>query len=303
METLLFNTAYVCYTVCVFLYLTYLLTKRERYSRMAFTVLTIALALHLSSLATRTVVARMDYFHQAQLLRSEGKIEAAIVAERSAHAYVPWNNWFESLSLFGVVIALICLTIIYQRHIPILGAFVMPISWLLLTYALFKERAIQPLLPALQSYWMAIHVPVMFTSYSILGIAFAVGIAYLLQERQMKSKHPGQLAYRLPSLDELDQLIYKLIMTAFPILTLGIFLGGVWAYTAWGRFWGWDPKETWALITWFIYVVYLHMRLFIGWRGRKTAYLSLAGFAFVLFTYVGVNYLSPLHGFLSGRGR
>jgi ABC-type transport system involved in cytochrome c biogenesis permease subunit len=80
-------------------------------------------------------------------------------------------------------------------------------------------------------------------------------------------------------------------------------LGALWAYDAWGRYWGWDAKETWALITWFVYLIYLHMRLVAGWRGRRAAYLSLAGFGVVLFTYVGVNYLSSLHGFLSGGGR
>jgi ABC-type transport system involved in cytochrome c biogenesis permease subunit len=106
--------------------------------------------------------------------------------------------------------------------------------------------------------------------------------------------------FRLPSLDELDHMIYQVIWWAFPFLTLGILFGAQWAFDVWGRYWGWDPKETWALITWLIYFAYLNIRLIVGWRGRKTAYLSLAGFGAVLFTYVGVNYLSHLHGFLSG---
>jgi cytochrome c-type biogenesis protein CcsB len=303
METLLFNAAYVAYTLCTLLYLAYLFTKRERYSKWAYMLLVGALTVHVASLATRTYDARSNYAQQAETLRAEGKTEAAIGAERAASSYVPWSNWFESFSFFSLLIALIYLIITRWYHIPVLGAFVMPVSWGLLTVAFGSDKAIKPLLPALHSIWMAIHVPVMFISYSILGVAFAVGIAYLLQERQMKSKRPNDMSYRLPSLDELDALIYKLIMAAFVPLTLGIFLGGVWAYSAWGRFWGWDPKETWALITWFVYVVYLHLRLFVGWRGRKTAYLSLIGFGVVLFTYIGVNYLSPLHGFLSGTGR
>ncbi len=303
MENILFNIAYGCYTASTALFLAYLITKKEKYSRVALIILGVALAIHVGSLITRTVVARTNYMHQAVALRAEGKTEAAIGAERAAHSYVPWSNWFESFSFFGAIIGAIYFFISLNLPIPILGVFIMPISWGLLTVAFFSDKAIRPLMPALHSYWMAIHVPIMFTSYSILGVAFAVGIAYLIEEYQLKSKHPSELSYRLPSLDELDNLIYKLIMAAFPPLTLGIFLGGVWAYSAWGRFWGWDPKETWALITWFIYVVYLHLRLFVGWRGRKTAYLSLIGFCFVLFTYVGVNYLSPLHGFLSGTGR
>jgi len=149
----------------------------------------------------------------------------------------------------------------------------------------------------------ALHVPVLLISYAIFAAAFTVGILYLWQERKMKSKHLNELAYQLPSLDELDTLIFKLILVAVPLLTVGILLGGVWAHRAWGRFWGWDPKETWALITWLVYIAYLSVRFGVGWRGRKTAYLSLAGFAFVLFTYVGVNYFSPLHGFLSGASK
>ena len=97
-------------------------------------------------------------------------------------------------------------------------------------------------------------------------------------------------------------MVYRLISWGFPILTLGIILGARWAYDAWGRYWGWDAKETWALITWFMYAIYLHMRLVMSWRGRKTVLLSIFGFGVVLFTYVGVNYLSQLHGFLSGKG-
>jgi len=303
METILFNAAYTFYSLCLLFYLLYIFTKQESFSRWGFGVLAVALALHVGSLVTRTVTARHHYYQQAEVLRQEGKVEAAIGAERAGNSYVPWSNWFESFSFFGGIIAAIYLVIGLRLAIPILGAFIMPISWCLLTIAFFSDRSLKELMPALHSYWMAIHVPIMFFSYSLLGVAFAVGVAYLIQEHQIKSKHPNALTFRLPSLEDLDDLIYKLIMVAFPPLTLGIFLGGVWAYSAWGRFWGWDPKETWALITWFVYVIYLHLRLFVGWRGRKTAYLSMAGFLVVLFTYAGVNYLSPLHGFLSGTGR
>ena len=145
-----------------------------------------------------------------------------------------------------------------------------------------------------------LHVPVLLISYAIFAGAFAVGTMYLWQERQMKSKRPNELTFQLPSLESLDRLISKLIVTAFPLLTVGIWLGGIWAQHAWGRFWGWDPKETWSLITWLVYASYLLIRFGVGWRGRKTTYFSLAGFALVLFTYVGVNYMSPLHPFLSG---
>ena len=148
-----------------------------------------------------------------------------------------------------------------------------------------------------------LHIPILLVSYAIFAAAFVVGIIYLWQEQQMKSKHPQGLAFQLPSLEGLDKLISKLIVAAFPFLTAGILLGGIWAHRVWGRFWGGDPKETWALITWGVYAAYLTARFMAGWRGRKTADLSLAGFAGGLFSYVGVNYFSPLHGFLSRGGR
>lgn len=279
MENLLFNLSYLLYTVSLALYLTYLGTKKERITRVAFTALGMALAIHCTSLVLR----------------------ATSVAPE--HIYFPFSNWYECFSIFGGIIALIYFVISLAIHIPLLGVFILPVGWALLSMAFFSDKTVHPLIPELHSRWIVVHVPVMFAAYSIFAVAFAVGVAYLLAERQMKSKQPGLLSYHLPSLEDLDKLISRLVMAALPLLTIGIILGGLWAYSAWGRYWGWDPKETWALITWLVYVTYLGLRQFGGWRGRKSAYLSLAGFAIVLFTYVGVNYMSPLHGFLSVSGR
>lgn len=219
--------------------------------------------------------------------------------------YAPWSNWFESFSFFAFVITGCFLLIQRFRPLPILGCFISPIPVVALAFSLASPfgRAIPVLSPALQSVWMVIHVPVMFLSYAALVNAFGVGLAFVIQERQLKSKRPGRIAFQLPPLEELDNLIYGIIAAAFPGLTLGILLGALWANQAWGRYWGWDPKETWSFITWMVYLIFLHMRLLSGWRGRKSAYLSLAGFGILVFTYVGVNYFSPLHGFLSGGGR
>lgn len=284
MEELLFHVAFYAYTIATALYLGYAFTKRESLAAVARWALFLALVVHVASLGARTIEARR--------LPQHGW-------------YVPWSNWYESFSFFAVVIAVEYLILQYRRHLPILGAFVVPLVWASLLVAINSPfgRAIPNLPPALQSYWMAIHVPVMFVAYGAFANAFAIGLAYVMQERQIKSRKPTHLAFRLPPLDELDNLIYRVIWWAFPVLTLGILLGARWAYDAWGRYWGWDAKETWALITWLVYLIYLHMRIVVGWRGRKTAYLSLAGFAVVLFTYIGVNYLSELHGFLSGGGR
>ena len=302
LEPFFFNGAYIAYGLATAMYLLYAFKKKEPLSKAAFALVLAGAALHLADFATRAYIGREIY-----LLKH----------------YVPWSNWFESFSLFAFVVA--CTYIAVQRiySLPILGAFVLPLQWLLIsfsmTYPLFRgwedlrgasqmwtammeSRAIPHLMPALQSIWMSIHVPIMFTSYSAFGVAFAIGIVYILQERQIKSKNPGELSENLPALEPLDTMIYRLVSWGFPLLTLGIILGARWAYDAWGRYWGWDAKETWALITWFTYAIYLHMRLVMSWRGRKTVILSIAGFGVVLFTYIGVNYLSALHGFLSGKG-
>lgn len=284
MEILFFTVAFFCYTVATSLYIGYSMTRRDAMPRIGKVLLIVGLASHVISLIIRTSIARQMPQHGW---------------------YVPWSNWFESFSFFALVIVAQYLIIQWKKDLPIMGAFVTPLTFTMMVVAINSPFGTQipNLPPALQSYWMAIHVPVMFISYAAFANAFGIGLAYLVQERQIKSKKPTELSFRLPSLDELDGMIYNVIAWAVPILTLGILLGARWAYDAWGRYWGWDPKETWAFITWLIYLVYLHMRLVVGWRGRKTTYLSLAGFGVVLFTYVGVNYLSELHGFLSNTGR
>jgi cytochrome c-type biogenesis protein CcsB len=284
MERIFFSLAFAGYTVAMSLFIGYVFTRRENLAIFGRGLLIATLVCHIISLIIRTIVARQLPEHSW---------------------YVPWSNWFESFSFFAAVMIAQFLIIERKQGLPVLGAFVTPLAFITMVVAIHSPFGTQipNLPPALQSYWMAIHVPVMFIAYAALGNAFGIGLAYLLQERQMKSRKPSHLVFRLPPLDELDNLIYRVIMAAFPILTLGILLGARWAYDAWGRYWGWDAKETWAFITWLIYLVYLHMRLYMGWRGRKTAYLSLIGFGVVIFTYVGVNYLSDLHGFLSGGGR
>lgn len=303
MENLLFNAAYFCYSATTLLYILYWLTKHEQFSRMAFGFLLTALVIHSGSLIDRTVVTRSHFIHDALLKQQSGDLAGALNLQQAARSYYPWSNWFETLSFFGAIVSLIFFLISLSIHIPLLGAFIMPVGWILLTLGAFSNKGLMAADPIVHSRWLMLHVPTIFAAYALLGVAFAVGIAYLLQERQMKSKRPNEMSYRLPSLERLDNLIFQLVAVAFPMLTLGLASGCVWAYHAWGRVWSWDPKETWALVTWLIYGSYLVSRLFLGWRGRKAAYLSMVGFVLILFTYVGVNYMSPLHGFLTGTGR
>ena len=121
-------------------------------------------------------------------------------------------------------------------------------------------------------------------------MAFGAGIMYLLMERELKTKKMGAIFKRLPSLNVLDDINYRCLTIGFPLLTLGIITGSIWAQNAWGSYWSWDPKETWSLITWFLYAALFHERMTVGWRGRRAAVLAILGFAAVLFTFLGVTF-------------
>jgi cytochrome c-type biogenesis protein CcsB len=147
-------------------------------------------------------------------------------------------------------------------------------------------------MPALKSNWLLIHVVTAFLGYAAFALAFGTAILYLLQERRPRAS--------LPPLPLLDSLIYRTTVLGFLLLTLGIATGAVWAETAWGRYWSWDPKETWSLITWFIYAALLHARQLKGWHGHRIAWLAVLGFMAVLFTYFGVSFLlTGLHSYLT----
>ncbi len=211
--------------------------------------------------------------------------------------HAPLSNLYESLIFFAWSIALIYLVIEYRYKTKVLGAFATPIAFLALAYASSPKvgDSIEPLLPALKSNWLIAHVITCFLGYAGFAIAFGVSIMYLLKHRDKAEK--SRLLSRLPRLSVLDELTHQTVMFGFLFLTIGIITGSVWANQAWGSYWSWDPKETWSLITWFVYAILLHARLVRGWRGKGIAYISLAGFTAVLFTYFGVNYLEGLHSY------
>jgi cytochrome c-type biogenesis protein CcsB len=161
----------------------------------------------------------------------------------------------------------------------------------------------QDLNPALDSFWLPVHVGLSFMGNAVFTVAFVAAILYLIQERMLKSKKFSALHYRLPSLETLDRVNYRCLKFGFPLMTMGIISGAVWAESAWGTYWSWDPKESWALITWFLYAALLHGRLTVGWRGRRAAIFAIIGFCFLLFTFLGVNLLLPgLHSYSSMSG-
>ncbi|MGA7279322.1 MAG: c-type cytochrome biogenesis protein CcsB, partial [Desulfocapsaceae bacterium] len=210
----------------------------------------------------------------------------------------PLSNLYESLIFFALSITALYLLVEKRQSNRVMGAFVMPIAFLCMAYASLSPNIndqIQPLLPALKSNWLIAHVITCFIGYAGFAIAFCLSLMFFL--RSDKQAGRTSILSRIPSFQLLDELTHKMVMLGFLFLTLGIITGAVWANSAWGRYWGWDPKETWSLITWFIYATFLHARLMRGWQGKKTAVLSIVGFGAVLFTYLGVNLLPGLHSY------
>jgi ABC-type transport system involved in cytochrome c biogenesis permease subunit len=195
----------------------------------------------------------------------------------------PFSNMFESLVVFSLAIASVAIFIDYKYKIKSIAALAVLMSLLALGYASLLDKEIVPLLPALKSNWLTIHVLTCFIGYAALTVSFVASVVLLCKKTEDKN---------------LDMIVYKMVAFGFLFLTLGIITGAVWANSAWGTYWSWDPKETWSLITWFIYAIYLHTRFKKGWKGKKAAWLSTLGFLAMLFTYFGVNYLlSGLHSY------
>ncbi|AIO31076.1 cytochrome c-type biogenesis protein CcsB [Burkholderia cenocepacia] len=210
--------------------------------------------------------------------------------------HIPVSNLYEVFVLFSLITALLYLY--YEGHYGTraLGAFVLLVIsaavGFLMWYSVARDaQQIQPLVPALQSWWMKIHVPANFIGYGSFALSAMVSVAYLMKER-------GMLADRLPTLDVLDDVMYKSIAVGFAFFTIATILGALWAAEAWGGYWSWDPKETWALIVWLNYAAWLHMRLMKGLRGTVAAWWALTGLLVTTFAFLGVNmFLSGLHSY------
>jgi cytochrome c-type biogenesis protein CcsB len=214
----------------------------------------------------------------------------------------PLTNMYESVVFFAWAIILLYLLMEWKFKIKIIGSFAVPLAFLAMAYASFSTdltKAINPLVPALQSNWLIAHVVTCFIGYAAFAVAAALGIMYLLKSisPDLGEASPS-LSVRFPSLTIIDDIIHKTMVFGFIWLTAGIITGAVWANSAWGTYWSWDPKETWSLITWFFYAIILHARYTRGWSGGMIAILAIFGFVSVLFTYYGVNFLlSGLHSY------
>lgn len=210
--------------------------------------------------------------------------------------HIPVSNLYEVFVLFCLITALF--TVFYEEKYETrqVSAFILlvisaAVGFLLWYMTSRDAHEIQPLVPALQSWWMKIHVPANFIGYGTFALAAMVGVAYLLKSKSI-------LADRLPPLEVLDDIMYKAIAVGFAFFTIATILGALWAAEAWGGYWSWDPKETWALIVWLNYAAWLHMRLMKGLRGQVAAWWAIGGLLVTSFAFLGVNmFLSGLHSY------
>lgn len=267
-ESTMFLITFIVYIAAAFFYFTFLFSKKENWAKIGFQFALVGLVIHTAALLWRTV--------------------------ESGHA--PFTNMYESLSFMAWASILAYIIIEGMFKIKKAGPYFMLIVIGLMALAsspLMPSEA-APLMPALQSYWLWLHVSVTLIGEAFFAVAFVTSIMYLIADSKEKKGVKTGL-----SAEKLDSISYRCVAIGFPLFTLGgLVFGMVWAYKAWGSYWSWDPKEVWSLITWFVFALYLHTRLVMGWKGRRSAVIAILGFLAALFTYFGVNYLlAGLHSY------
>ena len=273
----LFGICMLAYLLSAAFYLGLLIFKQPRAGQ-------IGMLLALAGVVVQTAAIGLRWYESYQL----------------GHGHAPLTNMYESLVFFAWCTTLLYLYLEYRYKARVVGAFVLPCA--AVAYASFSDRIddrINPLIPALQSNWLIAHVVTCFIGYAAFAVAGGLGLMYLIKRRAVQRQAPADsIGGSLPELRVIDDLTHRTIVFGFLWLSAGIITGAVWANEAWGTYWSWDPKETWSIITWFLYASTLHARFTRGWSGRRIAWLAIAGFFAVFFTYFGVNFLlSGLHSY------
>lgn len=261
-ENGLFTAVMVLYLAALVLYFVFFVSKKIKVGRIAGGIMALGFVLHTAALVTRGLGA--------------GRL--------------PLTNQYEFATSFAWGICLCFLVFLWKYKFHALGAFVTPVIFLIIGYAAMQSREVRELMPALRSNWLGIHVSTAIISYGAFGVSFAVSLMFLMR-RQMKDNAFWQ--EHIPQEEKLDLISYRAVSLGFLFLSFVIVTGAIWAERAWGSYWSWDPKETWSLITWIIYAIYLHLRLSRGWKNKSAAIFAVIGFICVIFTYIGVNTLIP----------
>ena len=266
-ENILFTITMIGYFGAMALYFLFVVLKKEQLARAAGILQGAALILHTAALVLRGIAA--------------GRL--------------PMTNQYEFSTSFAWALCLVSLIFIRKYRFPVLGAFSSPLILLMIGYAALQNREVRELMPSLRSSGLAFHVSTAIIAYGSFGVSAALSAIFLMRG---KLKENGFLDQHIPTENKLDLIAYRSVCLGLLFLTLTIITGAIWAERAWGSYWSWDPKETWSLVTWIIYAVYLHLRLRRGWKGKAAAIFAVIGFVCVIFTYIGVNtFLPGIHSY------
>ena len=261
-ENVLFTIVMLLYFSAMILYFVFIAARKETLSRIAVIVQAAGFLLHTAALVCRGIGA--------------GRL--------------PLTNQYEFATSFAWGLCLVSLIFVIRFRFPVLGAFASPVMFLVIGYAAMQSREVHELMPALRSNWLGFHVSTAIIAYGSFGVSFVLAVIFLLRDRMTEG---GFLDQHIPDREMLDIISYRSISLGLLFLTFTILTGAIWAERAWGSYWSWDPKETWSLITWIIYAIYLHLRIRRVYEGRAAAVFAAAGFVCVLFTYIGVNTFLP----------
>lgn len=266
MEQLIF-IAILFYTVSASMYLTHLFFQKDPLNRIGYYLLIAGFLCHTAAVGYGTVVS----------------------------GHIPVYNLRGTLVIAGWAIAGVFILFQYKLNLKILGIYAAPLATLIIIVAFLLPNTTLPSKNIFNGFWFMVHIFTIFVGQASLALACGVGLFYLVQEHAIKNKIRGFFFNRLPSLEFIDNTGYIFIVVGFSMLTMGLATGFVYAKTVWGRFWSWDPKEIWSAVTWLIYAALLHGRISVGWRGQRAAIMSIIGFAALLFTFLGVNFLLTGH--------
>ncbi len=217
---------------------------------------------------------------------------AAIAAGWVGAGWAPIGSSVDSVYFFAWLVVVVLFVVEAAAKQRTFGAFLLPVVLPLIAFSLLAGRGRALPAAVAKSHWFEVHALSAFFGYSAFAISFCAGLMYIMLARQIRGRQFGRLFVRLPSLELLDQIGYRTVSIGFPLFTLSLLTGALWANQVWGAFWRWEPKETWALVTWLLYTSYLHARFNAGWQGRRAAMLSIAGFSFSIVTFVGTSLLA-----------
>ncbi len=270
MDTLFFKAALAAYFVSTLGYTASLLAKRVAAAKVSMWILLFAFLVQSLAFGAKCVITRQ----------------------------IPIVDLYDTLSLIAWIMTGAYLAFQLKTKTRILGAFVSPIAFLLMIIASIRLGGPDSVPPILQGGLVALHIIFAVTGEAFFALASCAGAMYLVQDSLIKNKKGRSFSRLLPSLRDLDRINHLSLLGGFPLLTLGVLVGSVWARTAWGSNWQWDPKQVWTLTAWFLYAILLHQRLAIGWKGHKAAWFSILAFLFLAFCVVVSRLTTTLHSFI-----